>query len=281
MPAHILLIDDDLALAEMLQAYLPNYGFILSVATTGEEGLRMARESLPDAILLDIHLPDISGLDVAKALQEHPQTAHIPVLFLTEVRGRETKLRGLNLGADDYITKPFDLYELRLRLRNVVESRQRAHHFDPITGLASSALLRTAVQERLQTGVPWALLGMALENFDAFQAKYGTLTANDTLQALAALMRYVMRHHANPSEDLLAHLLPHAFAVLTVPKRVMKLRKAMEETLVPKLHHFYAWEDWMRLPEDQRLHLRFAVLTSDDGDFSSPEIVLQALQHRF
>ncbi len=274
----VLLIDDDRALAEMLQAYFANYAVDLRAAYTGQDGLRAAREMQPDIILLDIHLPDISGFDVAKQLQQHPKTAYIPIIFLTEVRGREALLSGLRLGADDYITKPFDLHELRLRIRNTLESARRVHRFHPVTGLASPEVLQQALQERLQHRMPWALLGVFIENFDDLRQRYGILAANDALYAIGKLVHYVLRGVS--TEDLAAHLSDVDFAFLTVPERLPRYQKRVREILEPKLPYFYAWEDWQQLPEDRRLRLHLCSLTHRDGHWEHAGEVLKHLERQ-
>ena len=274
----ILFIDDDVTLVDMLRAYLENYGFELLAAHTGTDGIHKAQTEMPDLILLDINLPDMSGYDVAQRLHHHPRTQLIPIIFLTEIRDKPSRLHGLRLGADDYITKPFDLHELRLRIRNTLSAGKRVHQYFP-TELPSPGLMAQAVEERIQADAAWALLGIFLRNFDRFRMEYGSLAANDTLQALGKLLQYVVRNQAY-SEDVVGHLSAQDFVILTEPERLKTYRKAVEETLVPKLSFFYPWEDWANLPENQRLSIRMAELTEKDGVFASAEEAFSALRGR-
>ncbi len=122
---NILLIDDETVLLESLSSFVQSLGFQATSASTGEEGLRLARTAVskPDVIVLDLNLPDKSGYEVAQELRNHEETKKIPVVMLTCEDTQERKLEGLRSGVSEYITKPFDLDELELRLRFWLEQR--------------------------------------------------------------------------------------------------------------------------------------------------------------
>ena len=116
----ILIIEDEPDIVRMLEYNLKKEGFRVVSAPDGQEGLRQARKQCPDIILLDLMLPEIDGLEVCRALRQERDTAGIPVIMLT-AKGRESdKVGGLELGADDYITKPFSLGELIARIKAVL-----------------------------------------------------------------------------------------------------------------------------------------------------------------
>jgi two-component system response regulator VicR len=114
-PNHILLIEDDPAVAQSLRTGLEREGYRVTWKTTGTEGMTCARERQPHLILLDIRLPDGSGLDVCRALRQ--QALRLPIIMLTARREEMDKVLGLEMGADDYVTKPFGLRELLARIR--------------------------------------------------------------------------------------------------------------------------------------------------------------------
>ena len=116
----ILYIEDDPDLATMLPMYLRSQGYRVLVALTGTDGLRIAQAETPDLILLDVMLPDIDGREVFRRLKDNPATRDILVIFLTQRGGREEVIAGLASGADDYVSKPFDIEELELRMRAVL-----------------------------------------------------------------------------------------------------------------------------------------------------------------
>jgi two-component system phosphate regulon response regulator PhoB len=120
----ILLIEDEPDIAEVLQYNLEKEGFQVEVARRGDTGLEMVRKEHPDLILLDLMLPGIDGLELTRLLKRDPATAHLPIVMLT-ARGEEVdRIVGLELGADDYISKPFSPRELILRVKAVLRRLQ-------------------------------------------------------------------------------------------------------------------------------------------------------------
>ena len=118
--AHILVVEDEAGTADMLTVYFEAQGYEIAAVGTGTEALTLVSQTVPDLILLDVALPDIDGFEVCRRLRAHWRTERIPVIFLTDRRSREDRLTGLELGAIDYITKPYDVQELRLKVRNVL-----------------------------------------------------------------------------------------------------------------------------------------------------------------
>ena len=114
----ILVIEDDEVLCEILVAVLNKEGFAVDVTADGEEGLYLAEQYTPDAIVLDVILPTLDGLSVLKKLRQ--KGINIPVILLTTQSAVAHKVEGLNLGADDYLPKPFDHGELVARLRSIL-----------------------------------------------------------------------------------------------------------------------------------------------------------------
>lgn len=120
MAVTILIVDDEAAIREMLGFALTQEGYHYQAAADGERAWQQINESRPDLILLDWMLPGISGVDLARRLKREPSTRELPVIMLTARDEEENKVRGLNVGADDYITKPFSLTELMARIRAVL-----------------------------------------------------------------------------------------------------------------------------------------------------------------
>ena len=120
MTPHILVFEDEDALTTLLQYNLEKEGYKVSVASDGEEGLMQAEEETPDLVLLDWMLPKVSGIEVCRRLRGRPETRNVPIIMLT-ARGEESdRVRGLDTGADDYLTKPVSMVELNARIRAVL-----------------------------------------------------------------------------------------------------------------------------------------------------------------
>lgn len=126
MKLHTLIVEDEAALVELLRYNFEQEGFRVSTAADGEEALVMVSEDSPDVVILDWMLPLMSGLDVCRQLRRRPETRNIPIVMLT-ARGEEgDRIRGLDSGADDYMTKPFSPRELIARVRAVLRRMRPA-----------------------------------------------------------------------------------------------------------------------------------------------------------
>jgi two-component system OmpR family response regulator len=131
----LLVVDDEATVRELLSATLRFAGFRVTSAATGAEALAVAGAEPPDLVLLDVMLPDVDGFEVVRRLRERRAEGHrgpVPVLFLTARDGQADKVTGLSLGADDYVTKPFDLEELIARIRAILR-RTSGHRAGVLT----------------------------------------------------------------------------------------------------------------------------------------------------
>jgi two-component system OmpR family response regulator len=118
LEARLLVVEDDPNILELLSASLRFAGFEVATATTGSEGVTAALKAQPDLVVLDVMLPDLDGFEVLKLMRS--EGGRFPVVFLTARDTTEDKIRGLTLGGDDYVTKPFSLEELTARIRAVL-----------------------------------------------------------------------------------------------------------------------------------------------------------------
>lgn len=119
-PKKILLVDDTTDILLVVSRRLQSWGYVALTADSGEEGLKLADEHVPDLILLDIMMPKMKGRDVCAKLKANPKTAHIPVIFLTALGLADHIKAGMDLGADDYIVKPFEPADLKKRIEVVL-----------------------------------------------------------------------------------------------------------------------------------------------------------------
>jgi len=124
--SHILVIEDETDIADLISLHLVRNGFTPVLAHDGLSGLALAKEANPALILLDLMLPGMDGLRVYKELRRDPRTLHTPVIMLTARAQTEDRVAGLELGADDYITKPFSPKELMLRIKAVLKRSEAA-----------------------------------------------------------------------------------------------------------------------------------------------------------
>nr|NIT61869.1 response regulator transcription factor [Fodinibius sp.]NIV16492.1 response regulator [Fodinibius sp.]NIY30449.1 response regulator [Fodinibius sp.] len=181
----LLIVEDDPDTSEMLRVYFEAQGYQVVLATTGQEALEKCQAKLPDLILLDVRLPDFDGFEVGKRLQNDLRTSRLPVIFVTERRERDYRIAGLKLGAIDYITKPFDIQELRLRVRNAL--RRAGSQNNPITGLPGEKLTVNRLELLLERK-NWAVISITLTGLSIFNEIYGFVARDDVLRAVALIL---------------------------------------------------------------------------------------------
>jgi DNA-binding response OmpR family regulator len=271
----ILIVEDDLDVADMLNAYFRVQGYEVFTVNWGEDGVRACQASRPDLVILDIRLPDIDGYEVARQLRANRRTADIPIIFLTEKRDRTDRLQGLELGADDYITKPFDVQELRLRVRNAMLRAHQDTLTNPVTGLPDGTL----VDERL-TGClrrpDWVMLIIALENLDAFREAYGFVASDDVLRAVSLMVHNAARESGG-QDDFLGHLGSTDFILITKQERSLALQERIRSRLEQSLDYFYPIKDREPVLQGKRLEVKMGVLLPTDGVFTSVDTIKLAL----
>lgn len=237
----LLIVEDDLDIADMLNAYFRNQGFEVLTVNWGEDGVRACQTNLPQLVILDIRLPDIDGFEVAKRLRENRRTRDIPIIFLTEKRERSDRLRGLELRVDDYITKPFDIQELRLRVQNAIDRAGRTSLTDPVTQLPQGSLLDEHLEAALkQDGQN--LLMVSLRNLDLFREIYGIVAADDLLRATARMLLELMREQ-NIANGFVGQYDRSNFIVLTPASESGALNVRIRKHIEQSFTYFYSEED--------------------------------------
>lgn len=240
----ILIVEDDPDIGTMLRVYFENQGFETSLATRGRDALAITRHSLPQLIVLDIMLPDMNGYEVCRALRASSRAGHIPILFLTQRDERRDRIAGLELGADDYITKPFDIEELRLRVQNAMARSERESMTDPRTGLPASGQIQTRLQESLgRQG--WAMLNCRLINFDAYRTVYGDSAGDELLRFAAELILKVVDELGAP-DDFLGYSGGDSFIVLTEDARAAAIEAQLKIRIQEAMPGKYSYLDQQR-----------------------------------
>jgi DNA-binding response OmpR family regulator len=263
----LLVVEDDPDVAEMLNAYFRVQGYDVNAVHWGEDAVSACRTTRPDLVILDIRLPDIDGYEVARRLRGNRRTEDIPIIFLTEKRSRADRLQGLELGADDYITKPFDIQELRLRVRNALRRSQQNALINPVTSLPEGALVDERLSECLEDR-GWALLGVRLENLEAFREAYGFVASDDVLRAISLMIHNAVRELGGPS-DFVGQVSPTEFVVVTTHPGLPALTERIRTRLAQSLDHFYPLKDrGKEAVQEKRLGVRIEQVLDSQGPYT-------------
>jgi PleD family two-component response regulator len=277
----IFIVEDDLDLAEMLSAYFRAQGYEVSNAVRGVDAVHAISEETPDIVVLDIRLPDIDGYEVCRRIRRSRRTQNIPVIFLTEKREREDKLAGLELGAVDYITKPFDIQELRLRVRNSLRRMRLSTLLNPVTGLPEGELVRERLEQMVREP-DWGIVLAGIRGLDKFRDRYGFVAADDVARAVTLMITNAVQESGD-SDNFVGHTDSGDFVIITSSDRSKKVAERCLVRLQPSIQYFYPALERQRLakmPETERLMVRVASLSSREHRFSDMEGLFAALQER-
>ena len=264
----ILIVEDDLDVAEMLNAYFRVQGYEVFTVNWGEDGVRAAQTVLPDLMILDIRLPDIDGYEVARRVRTDRRTNEIPIIFLTEKRERIDRLQGFEVGADDYITKPFDVQELRLRVRNALKRVSQGSLTNPVSGLPEGPLVDERLSEVIHKS-GWSLLHIAIGHLDSFREAYGFVASDDVLRAISLMIHNTMKETGS-TEDFIGHISPTDFVVVVSPSNLTPFQERIRSRLEQSLDYFYPIKDREQASKrEDRLAIHITESPSVYGRYSS------------
>jgi diguanylate cyclase (GGDEF)-like protein len=237
----LLVVEDDADIANMLKIYFGGLEFEVDIASRGGLALEKTRTVLPHLIVLDIMLPDIDGYEVCRTLRTNTRTSHIPVIFLTQKDERSDKLQGLELGADDYITKPFDIEELKLRVQGAIRRSERESLTDPRSGLPAGRLIEEQLRRIIRQD-DWALLDLRVNHFEPFRDVYGFVAGDDVLRFTAMLLSEVV-DELGSSSDFIGHAGGDNFIIITNNESVEALRERIKTRFREEVRTHYNFLD--------------------------------------
>ncbi len=239
--ARLLVVEDDPDISNMLKIYFSGLGYDVDVALRGYDALDKTRQVLPHLIILDIMLPDIDGYEVCRNLRTSTRTSHIPVIFLTQKDERSDKLQGLELGADDYITKPFDIEELKLRVQGAIRRAERESLTDPRSGLPAGRLIEEQLR-RIIREEEWALVDLRINQFTSFNDVYGFVAGDDVLRFSAMLLGEIVDEHGT-SNDFIGHAGGDNFIIISTDEAAANITKVLKERFDEEVQTHYNFMD--------------------------------------
>ncbi len=223
----LLIVEDQEEIAEMLALFFGGRGYQPWIAPTGALALELGRQKMPDLILLDVGLPDTDGYSLFSRIRTSARLRYTPIIFLTKRSKRSERLAGLELGADDYINKPFDLEELYLRVQNAVNRAARESLTDPRTGLPGPAIVRQELA-LLPEGGSRRALDFHIENLDAFLDRYGLVAVAELMRHTALLLSEALEQ-CGEADGFLGQSGDAAFTVICSAGRAEAVARAAAE----------------------------------------------------
>jgi len=243
----VLIIDDSDFAVALAKTRLATENIEICSANSGQTGLAAAKAERPDIILLDVEMPDIGGFDVCRALKDDPDLCMIPIIFLSASKNADDMVKGLDVGGVDYITKPFDAFELRARVRAALRAKQlqdmliQHAHIDPLTGLfnrrALTDRLNAEWQRARNKGGCLSFIMIDVDNFKSFNDEYGHAFGDEVLRAIAAELTKNM-----PADSLFVRYGGEEFVVLC-PGLDVNAAADLAEKCRRRLRHLHPGKD--------------------------------------
>ncbi|TME96365.1 MAG: response regulator [Chloroflexi bacterium] len=214
--SRILVAEDDADVADAVRLSLEDAGHCCAIARDGAAALEMARTETPDLLVLDLAMPKVSGDEVLAHLRADPRTRYVPAIILTAQTGaRETVIR-LTAGADDYVTKPFDIDVLEARVARALTRAAELRALNPLSGLPGNRAITDEIEARLDRRDPFACLWVDVNAFKSFNDHYGFARGDVLIERLAAILTTIAR---DERDAFLGHVGGDDFVLLTSPER--------------------------------------------------------------
>jgi diguanylate cyclase (GGDEF)-like protein len=245
MTKRILIADDEPAVRQLLELVLRSQGYDVQAVASGDQLVRTAQESVPDLLLVDLMMPLMDGYEAIRQLRNDTRTAHLPMLILTAKSNPDDVVTGFETGADDYITKPFNIPELLARIKAQLARAARKPVLNPLTGLPGSILLTEEVKYRLKSDAALALLYVDIDNFKAFNDTYGPARGDRVIHLLAQVLDEATKERG-PGGDFIGHIGGDDFAVVTTPEAVPALCQRIIDLFDERVRQLYDREDLAR-----------------------------------
>jgi len=239
--ARLLIVEDDFDIANMLRIYFTGQNYDVDTVSRGSDALEKTRQSLPHLIVLDIMLPDIDGFEVCQILRTNTRTSHVPIIFLTQKDERSDKLQGLELGADDYVTKPFDIEELKLRVQRAITRADQQSLTDPRSGLPSGRLIEEQLRRIIRLN-DWALLDIRINHFEPFKDVYGFVAGDDVLRFTAMMLGEVVDEFGSVN-DFIGHAGGDSFIVITTEAAAETIARQLKVRFAEEVLSHYSFMD--------------------------------------
>lgn len=224
----IVIAEDDDAIAHMVSMSLGDAGFLCLRARDGEEALKLVKAHDPDVLVLDVMMPRVDGLEVARRLKADVMWSRTPILMLTALAGIDDQVKGLEAGADAYMGKPFDLREMGARVKALIRAARRERDRNPTTNLPGSRAIDEEIEGALKSGKPTQVIHVDILNFDSYADSIGIARSEDTVRNLGKWLLEAARASSGGGSfvghiggsDFIAVLSPdHAMAFLTGSER--------------------------------------------------------------
>jgi PleD family two-component response regulator len=226
----------------MLKDALQMARYEVRVAHDGQEAVDQIAGEIPDIVILDVQMPRLNGFEVCKRIKSDIFLRHIPVLMLTAQDSTSYKVAGLESGADDYVTKPFDMDELLARIRTLLRRTRQGLEANPLTRLPGNVTIEKEIMQRIKASTPFAVLYIDLNEFKAYNDIYGFVKGDDIIRETARIIVPL----AEAVHGFCGHIGGDDFVIITTPDEAETLCQRIIAEFDAQSPGFYTPEDRTR-----------------------------------
>ena len=241
----ILVVDDALFITAVIEKNLTAIGYRVLVVHSAEEAMEVLKEHLPDLILLDVVMPGMSGFDMCRILRKNPRYNMIPIIMITGQGQEDDRLKGLELGADDYIVKPFVNRELIARVNNTLTRLERVRNLNPLSWLQGNQEITNELERRIESGKRYAIMYVDLNEFKAYNDVYGFSHGDDLIRKAAEILTATVDAHGAPA-DFVGHIGGDDFVIIGEPEGMKLMSEVIIERFEKEKLSFYNEIDRVR-----------------------------------
>ncbi len=262
--ARLVIAEDEEHLRQLLRIQLELAGFEVLEAKDGAEAVELATRELPDLVLSDVMMPEKDGYQVVRHLREAFATRHIPIILLTARVAMGDKLNGLQGGANDYITKPWDQRELLMRIQNVLEWSRQQRSASPLTGLPGNLSINDEIHRRLAASEPFAMLQIDIDFFKAYNDHYGYARGDEAIKTVSRILVDAALRIGGAA-TFVGHIGGDDFVILTRPEHAEAIGQDVIDRFNAAVPGLYDAEDrergYVEVPNRRHVPERFPLMS--------------------
>jgi len=233
-----LVVDDDPVILWILEKALTRLGYFVTTVTSAAEALKRIEHGVPEVILTDMLMPGMDGKTLCRKLRKDPRTAGVPIIMISTEKNLEECLQGFRAGADDFITKPFDILEVKARLERLVGRNKRALSSNPLSGLPGNPSIEAEANRRLADKRSFAFAYIDIDDFKSYNDAYGYQAGDRVIKDLARLL--VAASGSEDKQTFVGHVGGDDFVIISTAAQMRAILKIVLETFDQAAGGYYS-----------------------------------------
>ncbi|MGM5482052.1 MAG: response regulator [Nanobdellota archaeon] len=241
---NVLVVDDEPSVVDLVALSLAAGKYNVLKAYSGLDALDKVYQEMPDLVVLDLMMPGVDGYEVCSRIKKNPSLQHIPVIILSAKSEVKDKLKGMNLGADDYITKPFDPMEMEARVNTALRKTRKDIDTHPLTKLPGKISCKEKIQQNINNAKDFQVVSFSIQNLPNYKKKHGHRKTNDTLSLIARALSESIK---DSPDAFICHTVSDNFILVSADKADRNKLKEAFKKLLPYIYY--------NEPENQPLEL--------------------------